>query len=61
MARSTISVYQYIENCKDKEKLFCGIREILCGMPEWKYPEDWEIKRIQALADAKYIELGGDL
>ena len=53
-----MTVYQYIKNCNDKDKLYPGIREILGAMR--RYPEDWEIKRIQRLADARYIELGGD-
>ena len=55
-----MTVYQYIKNCNDKDKLYPGIREILGAMPEWRYSEDREIKRIQRLADARYIELGGE-
>lgn len=55
-----MSVYEYIRNETDPGKLYDGIREILQKMDaRGRYPEDWEIKRMQRAADARYIELGG--
>ena len=53
-----MTVYQYIKQENDPNRLYDGIRQILRRMDErGKYPEDWEIKRMQRLADARYAEL----
>lgn len=53
-----MTVYRYIETENDPSKLYDGIRAILWEKDKaGKYPEDWEIKKIQRLADAKYDEL----
>ncbi len=49
---------QFIRNATDHKTLYEKIREIL-NVDEWHYPEDWEIKELQRMADTKYIELGG--
>lgn len=55
-----MTVYQYIKAETDAEKLYDGIRAILREMDKrGRYPEDWEIKKIQRLADAKAEELRG--
>ena len=40
---------------EDKDILYDGIRDIL-KEDELNYPEDWQIKKLQRLADAKYQE-----
>ena len=53
-----MTVYQYIKKENDPKKLYDGIRAILSEMDALgRYPEDYEIKNIQRLADAKYINL----
>lgn len=53
-----MTVYQYIRTENNPYHLYEGIREILRRMDErGAYPEDWTIKRIQRLADARYAEL----
>lgn len=55
-----MSVYEYIKKETDPRKLYDGIRAILMEMDRrGRYPEDWQIKRIQRAADARYLELGG--
>lgn len=53
-----MTVYQYIKTETDSTKLYDGIRAILREMDKrGRYPEDWEIKTIQRLADARAEEL----
>jgi hypothetical protein len=53
-----MSVYEYIKTETDPTKLYDGIRAILTKMDaRGRYPEDWEIKRMQRAADARYTEL----
>lgn len=53
-----MTVYQYIKIETDSTKLYDGIRAILREMDRrGRYPEDWEIKKIQRLADARAEEL----
>ena len=53
-----MNVYTYIKNETAATKLYAGIRAILGELDNrGRYPEDWEIKKIQRLADARYIEL----
>lgn len=53
-----MTVYQYIKTETDIKKLYDGIRAILREMDKrGRYPEDWEIKKIQRLADARAEEL----
>lgn len=53
-----MTVYKYIETETDSAKLYDGIRAILREMDKrGRYPEDWEIKKIQRLADARAEEL----
>lgn len=53
-----MTVYRYIETETDPGKLYDGIRAILRDMDSrGRYPEDWEIKKMQRLADARYEEL----
>lgn len=53
-----MTVYQYIKTETDSTKLYDGIRAILREMDKrGRYPEDWEIKKIQRLADARAEEL----
>lgn len=55
-----MSVYEYIKTETDPRKLYDGIRAILRDLDaHGRYPQDWEIKRMQRAADARYIELGG--
>ena len=55
-----MNVYDYIKKETDPIKLYDGIRAILQKMYEsGRYPQDWEIKRMQRAADARYLELGG--
>ena len=57
-----MNVYEYIKLETDPNKLYDGIRKILWDrvVRGKRYPEDWEIKKIQRLADARYAELVGD-
>ena len=56
---------KYIETATDHKKIYDDIRAILKEAADKEtflksyYPEDWQIKRIQRAADAKYLELGG--
>ena len=53
-----MTVYEYIRTETDPTKLYNGIREILRELDRrGRYPEDWETKKIQRLADARYSEL----
>ena len=53
-----MTVYQYIKTETDIKKLYNGIRAILEDMDRrGRYPEDWEIKKIQRIADARAEEL----
>lgn len=53
-----MTVYQYIKTETDAKKLYDGIRAILREMDKCgRYPEDWEIKKMQRLADARAEEL----
>ena len=53
-----MTVYKYIKTETDSTKLYDGIRAILRDMDRrGRYPEDWEIKKIQRLADARAEEL----
>lgn len=53
-----MAVYQYIKTETDSTKLYDGIRAILREMDKrGRYPEDWEIKTIQRIADARAEEL----
>lgn len=54
-----MNVYDYIRTETNPLKLYDGIREIL--KYRRNYPEDWEIKQIQRLADARYSELTKEL
>jgi hypothetical protein len=55
-----MTVYQYINKETDPEKLYPGIRAMLTKMAErGTYPEDHVIKKIQRLADKRYVEIGG--
>ena len=55
-----MSVYakakQYIESAENADSLYGDIRAILSKNMN-NYPEDWQIKSLQRLADAKYSEL----
>ena len=51
---------EFIRNATDSKTLYEKIREIL-NVDERHYPEDWEIKDLQRIADAKYIELSGQV
>jgi hypothetical protein len=59
-----MSVYSkakaFIKTATDSTTLYDKIREILRTADEWHYPEDWQIKELQRLADAKFAELGGN-
>lgn len=48
---------KFIKNAtyEDKDTLYNGIRDIL-KEDELNYPEDWQIKKLQRLADEKYEE-----
>lgn len=48
---------EFIEDATDRSTLYDGIRAIL-KEDIVHYPEDWQIKRLQQLADAKYEEIG---
>ena len=56
---------KFIENATSIEGFYDGIRDILREAMEKEtplkntYPEDYQIKRLQRMADAKYTELGG--
>lgn len=56
---------RFIENATSTKGFYDGIRGILREAMEAEtplkntYPEDYQIKRLQALADAKYSELEG--
>ena len=56
---------KFIENGTSTEGFYDGIRDILRQAMEAEtpfkntYPEDWQIKKLQRMADAKYTELGG--
>lgn len=53
-----MTVYQYIEQETNRNKLYDGIKNILKQMDkQGHYPEDWEVKKIQRVADARYNEL----
>lgn len=55
-----MTVYEYIKTETDATKLYNGIRAILSDMDKkGKYPADWEIKKMQRAADARYIALTG--
>ena len=55
-----MTVYEYINKETDPEKLYSGIRAILTKLDQsGKYPSDHVIKKIQRLADKRYIEIGG--
>ena len=55
-----MTVYEYIKTETDAAKLYSGIRAILSNMDKkGKYPDDWEIKKMQRAADARYNELTG--
>ena len=56
---------KFIENATSTEGFYDGIRDILKEAMKKEtllhntYPEDWQIDRLQRMADAKYTELGG--
>ena len=56
---------EFIKNATSTEGFYGGIRDILREAMEKEtplkntYPEDYQIKRLQRMADAKYTELGG--
>ena len=52
---SVQSIERYIANETDPRRLYDGVRERLAR--RMNYPEDWEIKRLQRLADARYSVL----
>lgn len=53
-------IYEYIKTETNPEKLYNGIRAIVSDMDKkGMYPDDWEIKKIQRAADARYIALTG--
>ena len=53
-----MTVYEYIKTETDPTKLYNGIRNILLDMDKkGKYPDDWEIKKIQGAADARFMAL----
>ena len=53
-----MTVYEYIKAETDPAKLYDGVRAILQKLDaRGRYPEDWEIKKMQRVADARYIEL----
>lgn len=53
-----MTVYEYIKAETDPTKLYGGIRAILLELDRrGRYPEDWTIKELQRLADARYAEL----
>ena len=47
---------EFIRTATTKENFYQNIRDILKDA----FIEDWDIKNLQRLADAKYIELGGE-
>ena len=54
---------KYIDNATDSAGLYEGVRKIMTEAMEAEtplkdtYPEDWQVKRIQRHADAKYTQL----
>ena len=52
-------VTKFIENATSPVGFYDGIRTILNNVDEAHYPEDWHIKALQRLADAKYAVLSG--
>ena len=56
---------KFIENAISTDGFYDGIRDILREAMTKEtpmhntYPQDWQIKRLQRMADAKYSELGG--
>ena len=58
---------KFIENATSTEGFYDGIRDILRQAMEAEtplkntYPEDYQIKRLQRMADAKYSQLGNAL
>lgn len=55
----------FIESATGTDGFYDGIRDILREAMKKEtpmnntYPQDWQIKRLQRMADAKYSELGG--
>lgn len=50
---------EFIENATDRSTFYDGIRAVL-KEDMAHYPEDWQIKDLQRLADAKYEELSAE-
>jgi two-component SAPR family response regulator len=50
---------QKIEQLTNKETFYEDVRQIVGFYDETVFIEDWDIKRLQRVADARYAELGG--
>ena len=47
-----------IEKLTNKETFYEDVRHIVGYYDERVFIEDWDIKRLQRVADARYLELG---
>ena len=60
-----LKALKFIENATSTEGFYDGIRDILREAMEKEsplrntYPEDWQIDKLQRMADKKYSDLGG--
>lgn len=48
-----------IKKLTNKETFYEDVRHIVGFYDETVFIEDWDIKRLQRVADARYAELGG--
>lgn len=60
MARKSISqMEREIKELTNVETFYDDVREII-GYHKGVFIEDWNIKRLQRVADARYTEIGGE-
>ena len=52
------SCINQIKKLENKDGFYDSVREII-GYYTGKEWEDWEIKQLQRVADARYLEIGG--
>lgn len=59
MAKSIKQMEREINELSNVETFYDDVREIV-GYHKGVFIEDWNIKRLQRVADKRYTEIGGD-
>ena len=56
-----MSMEERINALTDKNTFWEDVKQIVGYYDEKVFLEDWQIKKLQRVADARYLEIGGEL